>query len=69
MSCIFCGRIFTSTEPYYNKTSQSGLIEYFITCAEAAELPVILYNVPSRTGVNISPQTCLTLSKQGFDDL
>lgn len=49
--------------PYYNKTSQSGLIEYFTTCAEAAELPVILYNVPSRTGVNILPQTCLTLSK------
>lgn len=52
--------------PYYNKTSQSGLVHYFTTCAEAAKLPVILYNVPSRTGVNILPQTCFILSKHPY---
>ena len=49
--------------PYYNKTSQAGLIKHFTTIAEAVELPIILYNVPSRTGVNILPETCLELSK------
>ena len=43
--------------PYYNKTSQSGLIRHFNTIADATDLPVILYNVPSRTGVNILPET------------
>lgn len=49
--------------PYYNKTSQAGLIKHFTTIAEAVELPIILYNVPSRTGVNILPETCAELSK------
>lgn len=49
--------------PYYNKTSQNGLIRHFETIADNVELPIILYNVPSRTGVNISPDTCLVLSK------
>lgn len=49
--------------PYYNKTSQNGLIRHFETIADQVELPMILYNVPSRTGVNISPDTCLALSK------
>ena len=49
--------------PYYNKTSQAGLIRHFLTCAEATDLPVILYNVPSRTGLNIAPETYLELSK------
>lgn len=49
--------------PYYNKTTQSGLIRHFAEIAENTKLPIILYNVPSRTGINIEPQTCLELSK------
>lgn len=49
--------------PYYNKTTQSGLIRHFTTIAENTKLPIILYNVPSRTGINIEPNTCLELSK------
>ncbi len=49
--------------PYYNKTSQRGLIRHFNTIADTTDLPVILYNVPSRTGMNIAPQTYLELSK------
>lgn len=49
--------------PYYNKTTQSGLIAHYKAIAESVSLPIILYNVPSRTGVNIEPQTCLELSK------
>lgn len=49
--------------PYYNKTSQHGLIKHFTSIAEAVDLPIILYNVPSRTGVNIAPETCFELSK------
>ncbi len=43
--------------PYYNKCTQAGLIKVFETIAEASEKPLILYNVPSRTGVNIAPTT------------
>ena len=42
--------------PYYNKTSQEGLIAHFHTVADAATLPVIVYNVPSRTGINMGPE-------------
>jgi len=49
--------------PYYNKTTQRGLIAHYKAIAESVSLPIILYNVPSRTGVNIEPQTCLELSK------
>ena len=49
--------------PYYNKTTQSGLIAHYKAIAESVSLPIILYNVPSRTGVNIEPKTCLELSK------
>ena len=49
--------------PYYNKTTQKGLIEHFKAIAEAVSLPIIMYSVASRTGVNIAPETCLELSK------
>lgn len=49
--------------PYYNKTSQEGLDRHFRACAQATGLPVILYNVPSRTGVNILPETYQRLSE------
>lgn len=49
--------------PYYNKTSQAGLVAHFTYIADRVDLPIILYNVPSRTGVNIKPETYLTLSK------
>lgn len=49
--------------PYYNKTTQLGLIEHYKAIAKEVSLPIILYSVPSRTGVNIEPKTCLELSK------
>lgn len=49
--------------PYYNKTTQEGLIAHYTKIASSTKLPIILYNVPSRTGVNILPETCLELSK------
>lgn len=49
--------------PYYNKTSQKGLIEHFTYIADRVEAPIILYNVPSRTGVNIEPETYSVLCK------
>ena len=49
--------------PYYNKTSQAGLVASFNAIVDAAGLPAILYNVPSRTGVNIEPATAKALSE------
>lgn len=49
--------------PYYNKTTQNGLIYHYKKIAESVNIPIILYNVPSRTGINIEPKTCLELSK------
>lgn len=49
--------------PYYNKCTQNGLIEHYKMIAKNITLPIILYSVPSRTGVNIEPKTCLALSK------
>ncbi len=49
--------------PYYNKTNQSGLIQHFTKIVDAAKLPTILYNVPSRTGMSIAPDTYVTLAK------
>ncbi len=49
--------------PYYNKATQKGLIAHYEAIADASNLPVILYNVPSRTGVNIEPATCKILSE------
>jgi 4-hydroxy-tetrahydrodipicolinate synthase len=49
--------------PYYNKTTQKGLIEHFKVIANSVNIPIILYNVPTRTGLNINPETYLELSK------
>ena len=49
--------------PYYNKPTQEGLYQHFKAIAESTDLPVILYNVPSRTGSNIEPATVARLSK------
>ena len=49
--------------PYYNKTTQKGLIAHYSEISKNVNIPIILYSVPSRTGVNILPETCLELSK------
>ena len=51
-----------SVVPYYNKPSQEGIYRHFMAIAEASPLPVIIYNVPGRTGVNMSAQTSLRLA-------
>jgi len=67
-----------SVVPYYNKPSQAGMIEHFSAIAESVDLPIILYNIPSRTGVNMSVDTVKTLArkyenivalKQSFGDM
>lgn len=52
-----------SVTPYYNKATQEGLISHFNTIANSINIPMILYNVPSRTGCNIKPETVLKLSE------
>lgn len=49
--------------PYYNKATQNGLIAHYTAIADASDKPVILYNVPSRTGCNLLPDTCAALAK------
>lgn len=49
--------------PYYNKTSQVGFVKHFTYIADRVDLPIILYNIPSRTGCNIMPETYFELSK------
>ncbi len=49
--------------PYYNKCSQEGLKKHYLACADSVNIPIILYSVPSRTGVNINPDTVYELSK------
>lgn len=49
--------------PYYNKTTQQGLIAHYREIAKSVKLPIIMYSVPGRTGVNILPETCKELSK------
>ena len=67
-----------SVVPYYNKPSQKGMIEHFSAVAQSVNIPVILYNIPSRTGVNMSVETAKYLTekyenivavKQSFGDL
>jgi len=49
--------------PYYNKTTQQGLVNHYSKIAESVQTPIILYNVPSRTGCNLLPQTILEITK------
>ncbi|XOQ44430.1 MAG: 4-hydroxy-tetrahydrodipicolinate synthase [Clostridium sp.] len=49
--------------PYYNKTSQAGFVKHFHYIADRVDIPMILYNIPSRTGCNIKPETYLELAK------
>ena len=53
-----------SVTPYYNKPSQEGLYQHYSAIAKASSLPIILYNVPGRTGVNMSAATTLRLAKE-----
>ncbi|MDD4971010.1 MAG: 4-hydroxy-tetrahydrodipicolinate synthase [Paludibacter sp.] len=53
-----------SVTPYYNKPSQEGLYQHFAAIAKASKLPIILYNVPGRTGVNMSAETTIRLAKE-----
>lgn len=53
-----------SVVPYYNKPNQQGMIEHFGAIAKCTDLPIILYNIPSRTGVNMLPQTVAFLAKE-----
>ena len=49
--------------PYYNKATQKGLIEHYTAVAKSVDLPIIMYNVPGRTGCNIQPETAVKLAK------
>lgn len=49
--------------PYYNKTTPDGIIAHYTAIAKEVDIPIILYSVPSRTGVNITPEVCFELSK------
>lgn len=51
--------------PYYNKATQDGLVKHYEVISDSVSLPIIVYSVSSRTGVNIKPETCLKLSKIG----
>ncbi|HET9570002.1 MAG TPA: 4-hydroxy-tetrahydrodipicolinate synthase [Bacteroidales bacterium] len=57
-----------SVTPYYNKPSQEGIYQHYRAIAEATELPIILYNVPGRTGVNMTSETTLRLARE-FDNI
>lgn len=53
-----------SVVPYYNKPSQQGLIEHYSQIAKSTSLPIIVYNIPSRTGINIEPETLAELASK-----
>lgn len=50
--------------PYYNKATQNGLYEYYKSVSDAVNIPIIMYNVPSRTGTNILPETAVRIAKE-----
>src|SRR5206468_7246201 len=52
-----------SVNPYYNKPTQEGLYRHFMTLADRVRLPIVLYNIPGRTGVTMTPQTVARLAK------
>src|SRR3954470_10242715 len=52
-----------SVNPYYNKPSQEGLYRHFMTLADEVDLPIVLYNIPGRTGITMTPQTVARLAK------
>lgn len=52
-----------SVNPYYNKPTQEGLYRHFMTLADAVDLPIVLYNIPSRTGITMAPATVARLAK------
>jgi 4-hydroxy-tetrahydrodipicolinate synthase len=52
-----------SVNPYYNKPTQEGLYRHFMTLADRVDLPIVLYNIPGRTGVTMSPQTVARLAR------
>lgn len=52
-----------SIVPYYNKPTQEGMYRHFRTVAESADIPIVIYNVPSRTGASITPETVMRLGK------
>lgn len=56
--------ILLHTNPYYNKPTLSGLIAHFKAIADATDLPIIIYNVPSRTGANLAAQTTITIARK-----
>src|SRR5437879_2070269 len=51
-----------SVNPYYNKPTQEGLYRHFMTLADRVELPIVLYNIPGRTGITMTPQTVVRLN-------
>src|SRR4051812_66554 len=52
-----------SVNPYYNKPSQEGMYRHFMTLADQIDLPIVLYNIPGRTGINMTPQTIARLAR------
>ncbi len=54
-----------SVNPYYNKPTQEGLYRHFMTLSEKVDLPIVLYNIPGRTGITMSPQTVARLYRDG----